>query len=118
MDPHALPKSCSTLSTYVPKIRNTAARPYVTTQSPFQGSNLYGRVFTTHPKGYAVFSYGEHFPLYVALNNDTGTRWFGNNDRCSATTTRHMTLCRPLTTTITYLPTETLLKIIQEKSAP
>lgn len=30
----------------------------------------------------------------------------------------HTTLCRPLTTTITYLPTETLLNIIQEKSAP
>lgn len=44
---------------------------------------------------YIVYSYGEHWPLLV-FDRATG-EWWANEDKYSATTSRHMTQCRPYT---------------------
>lgn len=44
-------------------------------------------------KQYVVFSYGEHFPMYVW--DSTLGRWFGNRDRYSNTTTKHQSHAHP-----------------------
>lgn len=44
-------------------------------------------------KVYVVYSYGDHFPMYVY---DYGTgQWYGNANKYSVTTSRHQTLTRP-----------------------
>jgi hypothetical protein len=43
-------------------------------------------------KTYTVYSYGNHYPMYVY--DKTVDRWYGNSDKYSRTTSRHMTkLC-------------------------
>jgi hypothetical protein len=43
--------------------------------------------------GYAVYSYGSHFPIY--FYSVEADRWFGNADKYSRTTTNHQSLTRP-----------------------
>lgn len=43
--------------------------------------------------GYAVFSYGSHFPIYF-YDKDTDT-WFGNVEKYSSTTSRHQSQAMP-----------------------
>jgi hypothetical protein len=45
------------------------------------------------PVTYTVYSYGQHFPMYV-YDYDT-QRWYGNKDKYSRTTSKHQTLMRP-----------------------
>ena len=42
---------------------------------------------------YVVYSYGEHFPMYV-YNYDAGV-WLGNSDKYSRTTSKHQSISRP-----------------------
>jgi hypothetical protein len=43
-------------------------------------------------KTYTVYSYGTHYPMYVY--DKTVDRWYGNSDKYSRTTSKHMTkLC-------------------------
>jgi hypothetical protein len=56
---------------------------------PFKNGNLFG-VDKGHC--YAVYSYGEHFPLAVFSN--AVRKWYINEDRYSPTTTRHQSLAR------------------------
>jgi hypothetical protein len=46
----------------------------------------------THQR-YVVFSYGEHFPMYV-YDYQFG-KWYGNADKYSKTTSCHQGLCHP-----------------------
>lgn len=79
------------------KIANKDARSYVQSQHPFEGSNLYAQF---KPEGdgirYIVYSYGEHFPMFIHCN---GT-WYENEDRYSRTTSKHRSQCHPLVTTV------------------
>jgi hypothetical protein len=42
---------------------------------------------------YIVYSYGDHFPIYVY--DHAAGMWFGNDDKYSPTTSRHQTYARP-----------------------
>lgn len=76
----------------MPYITNSDAASYVDCQEPFQTNNK--TLFARKRDGlYVVYSYGEHFPLYV-YDFVSGV-WFGNGDRYSVTTTRHKTHARP-----------------------
>ena len=70
------------------RIANVNARAYVTARAPFQGNNLYG---LKGSRGYAVFSYGRHWPLYIFRRG----RWYENADRTSVTTSKHLSQTRP-----------------------
>jgi len=81
------------------KIANRDARQFVQKQHPFEGSNMYAQFHTVnHPTGengpgmwYAVYSYGDHWPLFVHAN-DT---WFENEDKHGVTTSKHRTQTHP-----------------------
>jgi hypothetical protein len=88
------------------KIANRDARQYVKRRQPFQGSNLYAEEWLANPSstaegdsGYAVFSYGPHWPLFVAVSLGGRMVWFGNKDRYGTTTSKHHTQTHPHTDT-------------------
>lgn len=71
------------------KTTNIKCRELVQARVPFEGNNLYA----VNWKGaYIVYSYGEHFPIYV-WKNDV---WYANSDKYSVTTTKHKRLARPV----------------------
>jgi hypothetical protein len=54
----------------------------------FVGSNL----FAVYNNGkYVVYSYGDHFPLFVYHNG----KWYENSDRYSVSTSKHRTQSHP-----------------------
>lgn len=86
------------------KTSNRQARTFVQRLHPFQGNNLYGTYFCTNPSsanpgdsGYAVFSYGEHWPLFIATTPIEGgpVVWFENEERHSVTTSKHRSQSHP-----------------------
>ena len=88
------------------KIANKDARQYVQRLEEFDGSNMYGKqraLITADDtvSWYVVYSYGEHYPMFVYING----HWFENEDRYvlgdsfSRTTPRHKSLCHPHTET-------------------
>lgn len=84
------------------KTSNRQARTFVQRLHPFQGNNLYGTYFCTNPSsanpgdsGYAVFSYGEHWPLFISVYLDGQDVWFENTDRHSVTTSKHRSQTHP-----------------------
>jgi len=83
----------------MPKISIKEARHYVQERKLFETnsgtiiSRQYGHL-------YAVFSYGEYFPMYVY--DDICNQWFGNHDkylmsngRYSRTTSKHQSTTQP-----------------------
>jgi hypothetical protein len=78
-----------------PRINGRMARPYVQAKKAFTNSNnqLYAVWHT--PLLYVVYSYGEHWPLFVW----DGFDWYENEDKCSPTTTRHRSVVNPYTHT-------------------
>lgn len=88
------------------KTTNKNARRFVQHRSPFQGSNLYA----TYIKDlYAVFSYGEHFPLFIY--DHTHNVWLENHDGYSMTTSKHRSQTHPHTKTI-ELTTEQMKAVL------
>ncbi len=80
------------------KIANRDARQFVQKQHPFEGNNIYAQFHTmknedgTHTgMWYAVYSYGDHWPLFIHCH-DT---WFENEDKRSVTTSKHRTQTHP-----------------------
>jgi len=73
------------------RISNKDARSYVQRRVEFQGNNTFAReVQTKHSVVYAVFSYGAHFPMFVAETDDNNTtHWYANTDKWSRTTSKH-----------------------------
>lgn len=69
-------------------IANKQASTYVARRSLFKGSNLFSEM---RGNAYVVYSYGYHFPLIVHV----GGKWYENSDRYSASTSRHLYLCKP-----------------------
>ena len=65
-------------------------------KAEFTGNNIYGRWFTddnTEHSWYVVYSYGDHFPMYVY--DESAGLWFGNRDKYSPSTSRHQSACHP-----------------------
>lgn len=90
------------------RIANSAARRMVELRRPFEGSHLYARETVPshgHTTLYVVYSYGPHFPIYIAeTDHETGrTEWYENAEKYSQTTSRHQsqanpgTACMPMT---------------------
>jgi len=76
------------------KTSNKNARTYVQSFKPFKGSNTFG-ITIGNGDGYAVYSYGTHFPLFVYLNG----QWFENGERYSVSTSKHRSQLHPLAET-------------------
>jgi hypothetical protein len=74
------------------KISNTEAAVYVAGRLPFHGSNLFANTLMNGL--YVVYSWGHHFPIYVY--DQTISKWYGNTDKFSQSTTRHQTLAMPV----------------------
>lgn len=74
------------------------ARAKVQAAEAFRTSNgqLYGEWVS--PNTYVVYSYGEHWPLFVW--DAATTRWLENEDRLSQTTSKHRSQAHP------HVPTE------------
>jgi hypothetical protein len=76
-----------------PRINGRKCRSFVQERKAFQNSNgqLYGKWET--PDLYVVYSYGEHWPLFMwAGRTDT---WYQNADKFSPTTSRHSSYAHP-----------------------
>ncbi len=50
---------------------------------------------TEGDSGYAVFSYGRHWPLFVAVTLGGRTVWFENKNRWGTTTSKHRSQSHP-----------------------
>lgn len=71
---------------------NHKARELVTERREFIGNNTFGRILSdSRGTRYAVYSYGQHFPLFAHING----KWVENSDRYSVTTSKHKTQLRP-----------------------
>lgn len=80
------------------KIANRDARSLVQRLHPFEGNNLFAQFFCANPSsadpgdhGYVVFSYGQHWPLFVHCNGV----WYENEERASVSTSKHRTQVHP-----------------------
>ena len=70
------------------KIANRNASQYVQNKEVFQGSNMYAKYVGNK---YVVYSYGNHFPMYVFYH----VRWYRNTDKYSVTTSKHQSQAMP-----------------------
>jgi len=95
-------------------INNNQMSEFTTHHRQFKNNN--GTVYTTdqvHPDLYIVYSYGEHWPMYVY--DDVSNAWFGNSTKYDQpTTNKHTTLSRPNVPTeeIEYLDRDELVRLI------
>jgi hypothetical protein len=81
------------------KVANSKCRALVQQRKSFEGSNLYSRVYTNlnpDENWYVVYSYGEHWPLFIYANGC----WFENEEKASQTTSKHRSQAHPHTNTI------------------
>jgi hypothetical protein len=82
------------------RIANKSARSMVQMRRPFEGSNLFAREnFPQHGASvlYVVYSYGEHWPLYVAeTDENNNTQWYTMADKYSQSTSRQQSQCNPM----------------------
>jgi hypothetical protein len=76
-------------------LTNREVRHFVQAKTPFQNrkGTIFGRWSTDDT--FAVYSYGEHWPLFVYER--TTDKWYENEDRYGVTTTRHRTHTHPRT---------------------
>jgi hypothetical protein len=81
--------------TKAPRINGRTCRPYVQARKAFTNSN--GQLYAVNhtPMLYVVYSYGDHWPLFVW----DGFDWYENEDRYSNTTTRHRSYAHPYANT-------------------
>lgn len=96
---------------------NTKARLLVNGLTEFEGSNCFAEFYPPRNEGvsspharlfserptylYVVYSYGYHFPMYIAewLEGQAPT-WYKNTDKYSQSTTRQQSHTRPSSPTI------------------
>lgn len=71
----------------VERIANKDMSNLILSKVPFKGSNTFARWIT--PEMYVVYSYGEHFPMYLFSFEDRYPKWYGNSDKFSRSTSRH-----------------------------
>ena len=70
-----------------------ALEEFTNTNQTIQGAH---RTLEDGTSVYVVTSYGDHWPMYVAIHRDGGWQWLHNSDPTpSSTTTRHMGFARP-----------------------
>lgn len=94
---------------------NKKARALVQALQPFKGSNTFAEYNapqgTTLTHRFVVYSYGYHFPMFVAEWLDgQAPQWYENTDRYSVSTSKHKSQLHPLTKTL-HFTTEQLKRI-------
>ena len=83
------------------RVANKNCRHFVSARVPFIGSNMYAERRTAsngHSDIYVVYSYGVHWPLYIAEVPEDACgeiTWYENVERFSQSTTRHASQARP-----------------------
>ena len=79
------------------RIANRDVRSYVARKEEFETNNqtifAKERKYQDGTHVYVVYSYGNHFPMYV-YDYVTG-QWYGNSDKYSRTTSSHQNYARP-----------------------
>lgn len=75
------------------RVANNRIDLHVSSRRAFSNAKHSCYAMWTNDYTYAVYSYGEHFPMYV-WSELSGT-WYGNSDRFSITTTNHQRCARP-----------------------
>lgn len=70
------------------RVSNCKASNYTRDRIPFTGNNLFAVKLL---KGYVIYSYGHHWPLFVYHNRYK--KWYGNDDKYSVTTSKHKSQC-------------------------
>lgn len=78
-----------------PRINGRMARSFVQDRKAFRNSNSQLYAVNHTPLLYAVYSYGDHWPLFV----HDGFDWYENGDKYSSTTSRHHSHTNPHTNT-------------------
>jgi len=90
------------------KIANKKALEHVGNLQPFQASNMFGK---WEGNSYVVYSYGEHFPMYVW--DDKAFMWIGNLDKYSPSTSRQQSQTKP-SKVHKWVDTESLKSIVRD----
>ena len=91
------------------RIANKVCRLYVENRREFNGSNLYARKIG---KLYIVYSYGEHYPMFLYRKG----WWYENSDGYSKSTGRHHSNAKPYySRNIKSLTTEDMKNIIRRE---
>lgn len=72
------------------KTANKVMHEQVNKLEVFKGSNVFSK---DTGNLYIVFSYGEHFPMYIY--DRSAQQWYGNTDRYSVSTSRQQQQARP-----------------------
>lgn len=99
---------------------NANARQYVQRREDFRASNTFALTLPPVPEcltyRYVVFSYGEHYPLFIAEwlpgGPDGGkVQWYVNRDNYSITTSKHRTQLNPLDANILPMTTDAMKTI-------
>ena len=118
-----------------PRITNREARAYVQECREFKANNINAGVYrptlkddsgnyiSTRPCTtfrYVVFSYGAHFPMFIAEWGEDQTPaeavWYENVDKYSPTTSKHKTQCHPWVQT-TPMDTASMRRILTHGTA-
>lgn len=94
------------------RIANHQMSDFTTHQRTFKTNNKTVYAEYKHNRNanddlYIVYSYGEHFPMYIY--DSEVEMWFGNEDSYSPSTSKHQTLARPDVDDMTMLPTDALV---------
>ena len=67
-------------------------RRLVQQRQEFQANSMYAQDWIVNGTPvYVVFSYGVHWPMLIYLRG----KWYGNRNKYSATTSRHMSAANP-----------------------
>lgn len=72
------------------RVANSQAREYTENMLPFRANNLEGK--TLENGDYVVLFYG-YYPIWFYCKRDG--KWYGNRDKFSVTTSKHMSQSRP-----------------------
>ena len=103
------------------RIANRDTSSLVSRRVPFKANNIFAQAHTPkhgHTTLYVVYSYGEHFPLFVAETDGAGnTVWYENTDRYSVTTSKHKSQARPHYVTFTPMCTGAMQVLAREGTA-
>lgn len=96
------------------RINNRDAHNYAAKRIPFNGSNMFSEIRTSGAgtELYVVYSYGYHFPMFVAETTEDGTTaWYETTDSYSRTTGVHKSRARPRNAQLTPMTHEAMMKI-------
>ena len=94
------------------RVANKNARVYVQDREEFIGSNTFAvdTASTTGTDLYIVYSYGEHYPMFIAEEHGGVVVWYENTDSYSRSTSRQHTQLHPHETT-TRMDTQSMRRI-------